>query len=104
MKVGIRVVRELLRSVACLEWCKSAIYKVSYVHLGKKQPQAAPRKERVKYEHKAINTSQTYIRMNGREIVNGQRILIIAYQSFDWKVTEDARMYKDRSTRVSSTV
>lgn len=43
-----------------------------------------------------MNTFQTYIRMNGREIVNGQRILIIAYQSFDWKVTEDARMYKEK--------
>ena len=51
-----------------------------------------------------MNTFQTYIRMNGREIVNGQRILIIAYQSFDWKVTEDARMYKEKSTQVSSAV
>ena len=30
MKVGVGVVRELLRRIVCLEWCKSAVYEVRY--------------------------------------------------------------------------
>ena len=30
INVGLGVVRELLRRIVCLEWCKSAVYEVRY--------------------------------------------------------------------------
>ena len=57
MKVGVGVVRELLRRIVCLEWCKSAVYEVRYAREVEKGYKRGTGRETVNFTCTVFNYS-----------------------------------------------